>query len=419
MKLISKTLLYYLVLSIPLLLISGFLSYHLISTELQDGVDEALWKEKLHLEAAILKNKNPLSLNINELTHISSVSAHLNEYTYSKKVIYDTLENENVNYRVLTSYFKTKHQNYKIEIYKPTMEEEELMEGLLSAFVMIVSFLILAFFILNWLLSKTLWKPFYTSLEKLNTYEIKNHSISSFEKASTQEFQQLNESLNKMTDKIYRDFIQQKEFTENASHEMQTPLAVIKANIGLLIQSPHLSEEEMNQLSTIEDSVKKLASLNKALLLLAKIENNQFKDVENIDVAETIQKVATHLEDLLETKQIILETERSIGLFVKANRVLLEILFTNLLQNAIRHNFTGGKIKVGHQANTVWVMNTGDSLKINKEDLFTRFKKNENSSESLGLGLAIVKSICTLYGFKIDYDYQNDFHRFKLNLMVE
>ena len=129
----------------------------------------------------------------------------------------------------------------------------------------------LAFLAVNWLLSKTLWKPFYKTINTLNEYDLKNYSHSKFNTSNTREFDQLNSTLNKMTKKIYNDFLQQKEFTENASHEMQTPLAIIKANISLLMQSPNLKEEEMEQLQAIDNTTKKLASLNKALLLLVKI----------------------------------------------------------------------------------------------------------------------------------------------------
>ncbi len=399
----------------PLLVIAGLLSYHLISQEIKDGVDEALLREKHHLESAIIKSNEPLNINLNELTTITTAPGNLEGHTFSNKLIYDSLEQENIDYRIISSYFKKENKNYKLEIHRPTMEEEELLEGLVSSFILIVSFLVLAFFALSWLLSKTLWKPFYLTVEKLNAYDIKNHSFTNFEKSGTKEFNSLNESLNKMTEKIHSDFLQQKEFTENASHEMQTPLAVIKANIGLLIQSPNLTEQEMGQLAAIDDTTKKLASLNKALLLLAKIENNQFKEAEIIDIEKTIRKIKENFEDLLDTKEIKLNTQITSPLSVKMNSALADILFTNLLQNAIRHNFKGGEIKIELSTQSITISNTGENLKVKPDDLFTRFKKNEASNESMGLGLAIVQSICVLYGIEIQYDFKSRFHSFALN----
>ena len=147
---------------------------------------------------------------------------------------------------------------------KSTLEKEDLLESLFSSFILIIIFLILAFFIVNWWIAKKLWSPFYSTLSKLEAYDIKQHHTYGFDSSSTKEFDQLNKVLNTMTDKLYSDFLQQKEFTENASHEMQTPLAVVKANLSLLMQSPNLREEEMNHLQSIENTIKKLTALNKA-----------------------------------------------------------------------------------------------------------------------------------------------------------
>ena len=328
--------------------------------------------------------------------------------------MYDRYEEENLNYRLLKQYHVSNNQNYLITIAKPTLEEDELKEGLLSAFILMIGFLLVAFFIVNWLLSKTLWKPFYKTIDQLNTYDIKKHSITNFESSSTKEFQQLNETINQMTEKINRDFVQQKEFTENASHEMQTPLAVIKANISLLLQSDNIKEVEMSQLQAIDNTTKKLTSLNKALLLLSKIENQQFKDDTSVNLKETLLKIIDNYEVLIESKSITLQKQVIETIILNCNQSLLEILITNLIQNAIRHNTSNGDIIITTSVNSLTIANTGEPLTINESELFTRFKKNENSHESVGLGLSIVQSIANLYHFKIEYNYVNHLHTFTI-----
>lgn len=416
MKLISKTILYYLLISLPLLIIAGFLSYYLIRSEVRDGTDEMLWKEKLHSEGLIKLQPEikKTYLSSDSLSVITPTLFHKNEDSFSDTTVFDKAEKEDVNYRLLKSYSNINNKTFLINVAKPTLEENELMEGLFTAFAIIFSFLMLAFFAVNWLLSKTLWKPFYKTLEKLNHYDLKNHSTASFTSSHTKEFDQLNSALNKMTEKIYDDFLLQKEFTENASHEMQTPLAVIKANISLLMQSPNLKEEEMGQLQAIDNTTKKLASLNKALLLLAKIENNQFKENSEISIKDKLNKVLTHFEDLLMAKNITIENKIDSDLKVEMNPALAEILITNLIQNAIRHNTNGGKIILELENNSLVIANTGEPLKINATDIFTRFKKNVASKESIGLGLSIVKSIAELYNYTIHYNYKNSLHVFTL-----
>lgn len=419
MKLISKTILYYLLISLPLLIIAGFLSYFLIRSELRDGTDETLYHEKSNAEKTIssLVEPNIIYLSSDSLSYIKPSIITFTNTILSDTSVLDKTEEEYIPYRKLSSSYNYKGNTFNITICKTTLEEEELLEGLLSAFALIVLFLLAAFFIVNWLLSKTLWKPFYKTLSGLNNYDIKKHEPYVFESASTSEFNQLNNALNKMTDKIYSDFKQQKEFTENASHEMQTPLAIVKANISLLMQSPNLKEEEMNQLQSIENTLKKLSSLNKTLLLLTKIENNQFNENVKINLIDIVQKTINNYSDLIEAKEIELETNFSNDFEINMNPALADILISNLLQNAIRHNHKGGKISITINGSVFSIKNTGESLKINEGDLFVRFKKNDASKDSLGLGLSIVKSIADTYSFSISYSYVNLLHSFDIKFI--
>lgn len=417
MKLISKTLLNFLLISLPLLIIAGFFSYYLIKSELRDGTEEELSKEKVYAEKLIQTFKNPQTvyLTLDSLSSIQPFKGISFKSSYTDTLIFDITENENVGYRKLKSYYSFNGNEYQIILLKTTMQEDELLEGIFSAFTIISLFLMIAFFIVNWLVSKALWKPFYNTLSKLNTYDIKNHEQQQFLKTNTLEFQQLNTTLTKMTDKIHIDYLQQKEFTENASHEMQTPLAVIKANLTQLMQSTTLSESDMNNLQTIENTTKKMASLNKALILLSKIENNQFKENELISVNKIINKVINNFADLIEVKNIKLNLNLKDDLQLTINPTLAEILLSNLVQNAIRHNVKGGIINIDLMQNKLIISNSGEVLTINSNELFTRFKKNDASKDSLGLGLAIVKSICNIYQLNIDYSYSNQLHTFTLN----
>lgn len=416
MKLISKTLLYYLFVGLPLLLIAALISFYLIRYELKEGIDETLIKEKTRAEYLIKTFKEPhqLFLSIDSLSYILPVNLNKGKDIYFDSLIFDRAGQEIVNYRILNSYFTLNNSTYLISVSKTTLEEDELNEGLFSAFGLLVLFLMIGFFIANWLISKVLWKPFYKTLDSLNSYEIKVNEKIQFETVHTLEFNKLNEALNSMTEKIYIDFIQQKEFTENASHEMQTPLAVIKAHLDLLIQSPNLKETEMHQLQVIDNTTNKLASLNKALLLLSKIENNQFKDNSNINLKNIINKIVDNYLELINSKEIQLEINIKSGAEVNMNVTLADIFITNLFQNAIRHNIVGGEIRVNLSQNSLVISNSGAPLVISPNDLFKRFKKDDSSKDSIGLGLSIIKSILDSYGYSISYKYQNQLHVFEV-----
>lgn len=416
MKLITKTISYYLLVSLPLLLIAGVFGYCLIKAELNNSMEESLWKEKINAKKIIQTFKTPqiVYLTTDSLSKITPVQNNKTGYSYKDSIIYDSFEEEYLNYRILNNYFSYDGQNYLIVAAKSTLEDDDLMESLFSSFILIMAFLILAFFIVTWLLSKKMWQPFYNTLSRLNEYDIKQHHAYHFDKSSINEFNQLSTSLNKMTDKIYSDFLQQKEFTENASHEMQTPLAVVKANLSLLVQSPNLKEEEMNQLQAIENTVKKLTALNKSLILLSKIDNHQFNENVAVNFNDKITSIIKHYEEVWQSKNITIETKFDNNLIISCNSTLADVLIANLFQNAIRHNHKNGTINISINKNLLTISNTGEPLSIPENELFVRFKKNDASKDSLGLGLSIVKSITMLYSININYTYFSNKHQFSL-----
>jgi len=417
MKLINKTILNYLFISIPLMIVAGIVSYFLIKNELRDGMDETLDRERLNVEKLIESLKEPANtyLGYDSLSYIKVMDKNFEmKDTYSDTGIYITKKKKRElrNYRTLKCTYTFNNANYLITLSRPTIEEEELMDSLFSAFCIIITFFVFSFFIVSWLLSKRLWRPFYNTLSKLGKYDIKNHATTNFQMEKTTEFNQLNIELNKMTDKIHNDFIQQKEFTENASHEMQTPLAVVRANLSILMQSPNLQEPEMNSLEAIENTIKKLTSLNKTLILLAKIENNQYHESAEVNFKEKLESSLDLFSDLIQAKNIKTEIQLDPNVSVKMNPSLADILINNLMQNAIRHNSEGGNIRIALNSKSFTVSNGGEPLSITEKDLFVRFKKNDDSKDSLGLGLSIVKSIVNLYDMEIRYVYSDRYHNF-------
>ena len=420
MRLISKTIIYYLLISIPLLLLAGLFSYYQIDNALADETDESLFKELTQAESLINISGSGKSvyLSYDSLSYIQSVKSIQHQHSYSDTSIFDSDENEFVNYRVLKHTIKKYNQYYLIVVLKSTLDKEDLKESLFLVFALIICFLTSAFFIVNWVLSKALWRPFYKTLFKLNSYDVKKHNNESFENAKIFEFNQLNSALNVMTNKLKIDFLKQKEFTENASHEMQTPLAIIKTSVSTLMQSDRLNSMELNELAVIESVVKKLSSLNKTLLLLTKIENQQFSKNELVNINEVVLNALQQYADFIKIKNIRVTLNLNFNLLISMNPMLADILISNLIKNAIRHNFEGGEIFISTNENKISVLNSGEVLSINPDDMFIRFKKNDGSIDSLGLGLSIVKTILELYNYKIAYTSVNSLHSFSIDFQV-
>jgi signal transduction histidine kinase len=217
-----------------------------------------------------------------------------------------------------------------------------------------------------------------------------------------------------MTGKIIRDYETLKNFADNASHEMQTPLAVINSKLDLLIQEPNLDNKQVTQLQAMYDAVARLTKLNQSLLLLAKIENNQFTQAETVKLDVLIKEKLLQLEDLINAKHLRMHTDLE-PVQAKLNDYLADILLNNLLSNAIRHNTDNGRIDIRLRSRELMISNTGSFLTFPAAGIFDRFTKGAYS-EGTGLGLAIVKQICDRYNFKIAYSSRNETHSFSIYL---
>lgn len=218
-----------------------------------------------------------------------------------------------------------------------------------------------------------------------------------------------------MIKKNQDDYKSLKEFSENASHEMQTPLAVAKGKLELLLQSSGLDEEKLHLINSSYEAIDHLSKMSRALSLLTKIENNEFTDRQEINLSQRIINSIYDFQELLELKNIKIESEIEENVILKSDPILIKILIINLFQNAIRHNIEKGNISILLTKTTFRMSNSGNPLTVKSESLFNRFKKDNQSGETIGLGLAIVKKICDINNFKITYNFINDEHLIEIS----
>jgi signal transduction histidine kinase len=289
-------------------------------------------------------------------------------------------------------------------------ETEDLTEAIIFTLFGIVLLILSALFITNYLISKRLWQPFYQTLQNLSGFKITQKGPLVFDGTDISEFNQLQEHLSDLTDKVRRDYQSLKSFTENASHELQTPLSVIGSNLEMLIQVENLTENQLQRISKLIDELRKVSKLNQTLLLLTKIENRQFGSVELVNVSEIIKQKLLLLETWISHKNITLQTEVQEKVFVEVNSYLLDVLLNNILSNAIRHNEPNGQINLKLSNGFLIISNTGIPLLTNPKELFGRFQKDKSDTDSIGLGLSIVKQICETYGFDVDYKFEANRH---------
>ena len=260
-------------------------------------------------------------------------------------------------------------------------------------------------------LLRTQLQQIITTLEEFDVDEPKKVI---FKKSSFNLFNELSENILELIERIRSNYQANRQFTQNASHELQTPLAIIKGHVELLFNSPQLKEKEIKSLGLIMYNTNRLSKLNHALILLSKIENNRYSNSDTINIKDIIQEILNNFRDLIHLQEIEIEEIYHNDLTVEMSETLAEILFANLFQNAIRYNVEDGFIKIKLEHKTVSIVNIGEVLSVPPESLFKRFKRESTVEESLGLGLSIVKRICESYNIEVVYNHQHGLHQLVL-----
>ncbi|GAL87001.1 twp-component sensor histidine kinase [Sporocytophaga myxococcoides] len=416
MKLLQRTTLYYLLYSLFIFGIGTILFYVFIKIILWDGIDEAIYQEKVQLVANL--NYEKIGEGLQPSTEVSimpALEAEVEKDKYNTVPIYDSLTKEYTDFRQLTSYHKNGEDWYKVTIRQPLAEAESLLNSILPVEIGLFLILLGGVLLMNRFILAKIWQPFYVLLDKLKKYNLETTKIIPYESTDIIEFQELNINVEKMTERIYKDFLTQKEFNENSSHEMQTPLAIIKNKLELIIQSKNLTEQEMLHIQSIFNAVKRLTLLNKGLLLLSKIENRQFTQKENVNLGELLQSIFNLLEEQIIDKNITTEIEIKSTGPIKTNRILIEGLLNNLVSNSIKHNIQNGKITAELTENHFIITNTGIPLSFPADEMFERFRKDSSVENSVGLGLSIVKKICDFLDYKIVYIHKDGLHTLVVN----
>ena len=344
--------------------------------------------------------------------------------TEKRRVISDTLaydldEKQLIPYRKMVFVTAVNNNCFEVTILQSLLESDDLQQIIFWFMASLFVLILLTLFVLNrWLFEKA-WKPFFRSLTLLKSAKISENHPVRFEQTGISEFDQLNRTLEEMIQKMQADFLNLKEFTENASHEIQTPLAIIKSKLELILNDHELSDAQHKRLHDAFETVIRLSKLNEALLLLSKIENRQFVEKSEIDFCQLIRLRLVYLEELFALKQIELSVQLDIPVTISIHPMLADILINNLLSNALKHNFDHGKIFISSGIDEITFSNTGNPLTIDPAKLFKRFVKNNTSDKSTGLGLAIADEICRSGHLRLTYTYSNDLHCFHLRKVVE
>jgi len=422
MRLLTKTTLYFLVAMMVLLGISGFLIFAQFNKQINERADKELMYEELqwvnYLEAATF-NGSRVVLQMGELLIYPS-DKPVTESPQLSTIYGDKVNDKTqIPFRQLNDVVNINGTNYQIVIRKSQEQKLALVTSILTILAIVFIALLIATLIFNWIISKRLWQPFQTSLVKIRNIGLPQVSTIQFEETNTKEFNELNASLNTMVRKIHSDYVTMKEFTEDAAHEMQTPLAVAQTKLELLLQDTSLDATQTETIAQATQALGRLSKLNQSLLLLAKIENQQYEATGTIDLAETTQKYLRLFDEIIKEKQLSVETIFNGNFQVKIHPFLADSLISNLIANAIKYNCKSGKLRISVSDEEYCISNTSELGAIDPQMLFRRFGGGTNARNvSTGLGLAIVKRIADKNNLSVAYRFLDDMHSFCLKKIL-
>ena len=419
MKLLTRTSRYYLIISIVAYILSGLIFYRLLDNIFAKQLDGTLSEEKMLIEETInYADSVPDFRSV--FGHMIDITI-LNSPQHKVEYIRDTLmyDGERGSFETFRHLFaentSIQGKGYTINIYKPLRDTEKLTAEIVIAVALLFIGLLVLLVLVNYFIARRVWIPFYRTINSLTHYQINQDKPLTLTKTDIYEFNLLNEALEKMSKKIRQDYINLKEFNENAAHELLTPVAIIKSKLELLIQRENLDEQQLRMISAVFEATNRMSKLNQGLLLISKIDNNQFDKTEEIDLAQIFDKTLEHFEEMSEHLGIVVSKNYLHPAKLTMNPILAEILITNLVSNAIRHNLPSGRIEIELSESSFTVSNTGQPLKTDPSQLFERFRKSENNPESVGLGLAIVQKIINLYRMNVTYTYHDGIHTLKIS----
>ena len=419
MKLISRFILIYLIITVIVLGIGGVFSYFIIKDEIDreltfefmERIDRVTYLlergRKFHPRRDVEGDRN---LVVREL-----------EYSVEERVevgdtlIYsDRLEQNEQNVKV-SAYRNINGNSYYISTYGAMIEPDDITEAVIKTLLWILGLQIIGAIGVGFLVSGRLFKPFRETLEKISNFQLHKKEYVPAQKTGVKEFNDLNRFVEEMTRKAVSDYKNLKEFAENASHELQTPLAIAKGKLELLSETP-LTEEQYKYIESLERSVKKLSRLSESLALLTKIENHEFQNNETVSLSDIIRESLEAFTEFIALNNLTVKTNIQDDVRIKMHPVLADILWTNLFQNAVRHNVENGKINIELNDDKLCISNTGDDPEVDPDQLFERFRKAEQSSESIGLGLSIIKRIVDQNHLTITYMYAEGWHNIEIDL---
>ncbi|QES92474.1 HAMP domain-containing histidine kinase [Empedobacter brevis] len=398
----------------------AFIFHSLILDEVYDNVDDGLKNQKIEIIREVYRDPDLLNTTEFGLSQFKISKVDPSQYNesnrFSNEMVYMEYDEDMEPYRVLrTGFYDKDNFPYMLEIRTSTVEEDDLIYDLSISLVALYVFILISILLINHFGLRKAFKPFDQIISQLRKYEVGNKEKPIHVVTNVKEFSFLQNEIQRMINRNDEVFNSQKLFIENASHELQTPLTIAMNKLDLLIEESDLGEKEMLSLVDTKQTLWRMVNLNKSLLMLSRIENNQYKNNEEVNFTRLTKDLLEDYESILEAAEIKVTTNFKADFMIDFNLDLARILISNLIRNAIKHNNEERLIQIELDSNQFMISNTGKNYSLDTNVIYNRFYKQGTSEGNNGLGLSIVETIIkNQQKLKLNYRYEAPFHQFIL-----
>ena len=393
--------------------------YFAIVDEINDEIDDSLedYSELIIIRSLAgkeLPSSDSGSNNQYFLREVSEAYVRTRErIRYQDTMVYIAEKKETEPARILTTIFRNDSgQYYELSVSTPTIEKQDLRESIFYLLIGLFVILLVTILIINiWVFYRSM-KPFYVLLHWLGDYRLGQTHKPLYNPTHTSEFQKLNDTVVRFAQHSEEVFQQQKQFIGNASHEIQTPLAVCRNRLEMLMEDETLTEQQLGEIIKTYETLEYVSKLNKSLLLLSKIDNHQYSETSKVCLNDILHSLIPDFEEVYAFKEVSLSLEENARLCADMNEVLATVLMTNLLKNAFVHNVEGGSIRITINRDSICFSNTGTLVALDEKRVFERFYQGNKKEGSTGLGLAIANAVCRQFKLELKYVFKDGMHQF-------
>ena len=393
--------------------------YFAIVDEINDEVDDSLedYSELIIIRSLAGKELPSLDSGSNNQYFLKEVSEAYVQSTerirYKDSMVYISEKKETEPARILTTIFRNDSgQYFELSVSTPTIEKEDLRESIFYLLIGLFIILLITILLINvWVFYRSM-KPFYVLLHWLGDYRLGQSNKSLYNPTHTLEFQKLNDAVIHFAQHSEEVFQQQKQFIGNASHEIQTPLAVCRNRLEMLMEDDTLTEQQLGEIIKTYETLDYVSKLNKSLLLLSKIDNHQYTETTQVCLNDVLHSLIPDFEEVYAFKEISISVEENARFFIDMNEILATVLMTNLIKNAFVHNVDKGMLHIIVEENSIKFSNSGSLVALDGKRVFERFYQGNKKEGSTGLGLAIATAICRQFNLSLNYTFENNMHHF-------